>query len=105
MRDRERDPQPMGDLLRTLVAGRGWGERLMIGRLRDAWPEVVGEHVAARSEPLKLQRGVLTVRADGGAWATELTLLSGSIAERAQGFLGGGAVREVKVVTGPPPGA
>jgi predicted nucleic acid-binding Zn ribbon protein len=98
----ESDPKPIGDLLRTLVAGRGWNERMALGRLRDSWPDVVGSQVAARCEPVALTRGVLALKADGGAWATELTLLARSIAEKADSFLGGGAIREVKVSAGPP---
>jgi predicted nucleic acid-binding Zn ribbon protein len=98
----ESDPKPIGDLLRTLVSGRGWNERMALGRLRDAWADVVGANVAARCVPVGLSRGVLAVKADGGAWATELTLLARSIAQKADSFLGGGAVREVKVSAGGP---
>jgi hypothetical protein len=75
---------------------------MAFGRLKDAWLEVVGPQVAARSAPVGLARGVLSIRADGGAWASELTLLARSIVEKADAFLGGGAVREVRVSAGPP---
>lgn len=88
----------MADLVSKLVAGRGWGERMALGRLRDAWASVVGAEVAARSEPIRLLRGTLTVRAEGGSWAAELTLLSARLAERADAFLGGRPpVKQVKV--------
>ena len=73
---------------------------MALGRLRDAWADVVGEHIASRSEPIRLQRGVLAVRVEGGSWAAEITLLAGSIVKKADGFLGGGLVREVKVHAG-----
>ena len=94
---KERDPKPLGDLMQLLVAGRGWGERMYLDRLVQAWPEVVGPQIAARSEPVRLAQGVLTVRADPGAWAAELTLLGPSLAARASEALGEGAVREVRV--------
>lgn len=100
---RDRDPKPLADLLPTLVAGRGWGERLALGRLREAWAEVVGPQVASRSEPVRLARGALTVRAEAGAWASELALLAPSIVQRADRYLGGGLVRELQVVTGAAP--
>ena len=96
------EPKPLADLLRTLVAGRGWSERMALGRLRASWADVVGGQVASRCEPVGLFRGVLAIKADGGAWATELTLLSRSIAEKADSYLGGGAVKEVRVSAGPP---
>lgn len=97
----ERDPKPLGRLVEVFVSGRGWGERMALGRLREAWARVVGDLVAARSEPVRLYRGVLTVRAHGGAWATELTLLAASITAKSEAFLGPGSVREVRVVAGP----
>ena len=98
----ESDPKPVGDLLRTMVEGRGWSEHMKFGRLRDEWARVVGADVAARSEPVGLKAGVLSIRADGAAWATELTLLARSIVEKVDSYLGGGVVREVRVSAGPP---
>jgi predicted nucleic acid-binding Zn ribbon protein len=95
------DPRPLGELLPILVAGRGWRERMALGRLRERWAEVVGERVAARSEPVRLARGVLTVRAQGNAWAAELTLLASVIASSADRFLSGAGIRDVRVVGGP----
>lgn len=93
-----REPKPLGDLLPTLVAGRGWGERMALGRLRDGWAAVAGEHIARRSEPVKLFRGTLTVRAEAGVWASELTLLAASLAGKADAFLGGsGTVKQVRI--------
>jgi len=72
------------------------------GRLREEWAEVVGPDVAARSTPVALSAGVLSIKADGAAWASELTLLARSIVEKVDSYLGGGVVREVRVSAGPP---
>ena len=98
----EGDPKPLGELLSSLVSGRGWDEHMRFGRLRDEWASVVGPDVAARSTPVALSAGVLSIRADGGAWATELTLLARSIVDKVDSYLGGGVVREVRVSAGPP---
>jgi predicted nucleic acid-binding Zn ribbon protein len=98
---KEREPKPLGDLVPLLVSGRGWGERLAIGRVKEAWETIVGPAVAARSEPIRLARGTLTVRADGNAWAAELTLLAASLAAQVNAFLGGDrVVREVRIAAG-----
>ena len=75
---------------------------MRIGQLRERWAEVVGPEVAARSTPVALNAGVLSIRTDGAAWASELTLLQRSIAEKVDSYLGGGVVREVRVSAGPP---
>ena len=98
----EGDPKPLGELLSTLVSGRGWDERMRFGRLREEWADVVGPDVAARSTPVALNAGILSIKADGAAWATELTLLARSIVEKVDSYLGGGVVREVRVSAGPP---
>jgi predicted nucleic acid-binding Zn ribbon protein len=99
---RERDPAPISEALQDLVVERGWEGNLALGRLRAQWPEVVGEQVAARSEPIKLEDGRLTIRVEGGAWAAELALLGHSLATAAARFLGHDLVREVAIVAGSP---
>ena len=95
---RRSDPTPVGEILRGIVSGRGWPEHLAVGRLRTGWGEVAGPLLAARSDPVRLSDGVLTIRADPGAWATELSMLAPRIAAKADAHLGGGLVREVRVV-------
>jgi len=96
----EREPKPLGRLVQMLAAGRGWNERLAIGKLSESWAQVVGERVAGRCEPVSLFRGELTIRAEAGAWANELTLLGSTIARAVDEHLGGGMVRSVRVVAG-----
>ncbi|HVL33416.1 MAG TPA: DUF721 domain-containing protein [Actinomycetota bacterium] len=96
-KDRERDPLPMGDLLRTLVAGRGWSERMALGELREGWAGIVGPSIALHSEPSSFARGVLTIVAEA-TWATELTLLGPQIAARTKEHLALERDVEVKVI-------
>jgi predicted nucleic acid-binding Zn ribbon protein len=75
---------------------------MKFGKLLEDWAVVVGPNVAARSTPVSLKAGILSIRADGAAWATELTLLGRSIVSKVDSYLGGGVVREVRVTAGPP---
>jgi len=43
------------------------------------WEAAVGTRIAARARPIKLERGVLLVRAASSTWAQELALLSEAI--------------------------
>jgi predicted nucleic acid-binding Zn ribbon protein len=97
---KDRDPTLLSDAIKDLSVQRGWDSVLALGRLRAQWLAVVGEQVAARSEPIRLENGRLTVRVEGGAWAAELALLGHSLATRAVAFLGEDLVQEVAVVTG-----
>jgi hypothetical protein len=49
---------------------------------RDAWEEAVGSRIARRTEPLRIDRGVLWVRVATSAWANELSLLTHDILEQ-----------------------
>ncbi len=89
-------------MLQGLVSERGWDRKLALGRLRTRWPDVVGAQIAARSEPIKLEGGRLTIRVEGGAWAAELALLGHSLANAAAAFLGRDLVHEVAVIAGSP---
>jgi hypothetical protein len=43
------------------------------------WQEAVGPRIARRARPVRLERGVLTVRAATSVWAQELTFLAPTI--------------------------
>jgi hypothetical protein len=44
-----------------------------------AWEEAVGSRIARRTQPLRVERGILYVRVANAAWANELSLLSNDI--------------------------
>ena len=95
---RERDPVKIGALLGRMVEREGWRGRLAVGRLREGWTAIVGDQIAAKSMPGKLSDGVLLLFAESGPWAAELALLAPRLAVKCDAYLGGGLVREVKVV-------
>lgn len=47
-----------------------------------SWTAAVGKRIARRTQPLRLERGVLYVRAATAAWATELSFLAETILEQ-----------------------
>jgi hypothetical protein len=47
-----------------------------------AWHDAVGDRIARRARPMRLERGVLTVRAATAVWAQELTFLAPTIIAR-----------------------
>ena len=93
-------PAPLQELLANLSSRRGWGRRLESARVHDHWEEIAGAQVAAHTEPVRLHGGVLVVRAESSAWATQVRYLSGELAARANAVLGAGQVERVVLVTG-----
>jgi predicted nucleic acid-binding Zn ribbon protein len=74
-----------------LVDQRRWRDPLSIGSVIAAWPQVAGAEVAAHCIPERVEDGVLVVRADSTAWATQLRLLASTLVARLNEELGGGA--------------
>ena len=81
-----------------LLLDRGWQVDVAVGSVMGRWPEIVGPEVAQHCAPVTLREGVLTVRADSTAWATQIRLLTSSILGRLEGEVGKGTVSELRVV-------
>lgn len=60
-------------VLRGLQATHVWQEIQQWQVLLDIWPQVVGKKAAAKTRPLYLQRGILTVAVPNASWAQNLT--------------------------------
>ncbi len=91
------------DLLANATKGLGIPSPEATGRVWARWKEVVGPDVAAHAEPTSLRAGVLRIRADSPAWATEIGYLAAEIRSRVNAVTGQPLVKEVRVWTGPPP--
>jgi predicted nucleic acid-binding Zn ribbon protein len=95
-----RDPQLVGTALSRLVAERGWQEAVAVGGVIGRWDAVVGAEIATHCRPETFEDGVLTVRADSTAWATQVRLLTAGLLRRLAEEVGEGTVTKV-VVRGP----
>jgi predicted nucleic acid-binding Zn ribbon protein len=96
-----RGPTRFGSELSSVVSGRGWGSRLEGAAIFGRWEEIVGAELARRCQPVRLAGGVLLVRAESAAWATQVGYLAHGIVTRTREVLGSGMVRTVKVTVGP----
>ena len=101
MRDGDTDPVRLGALLGSFGRTVGVEHPVEAGRIWRGWDEIVGPSVADHAEPTSLRRGVLRVRTDSPAWATEIGYLAGEILRRANEHVGKVVVEEVRVWTGP----
>lgn len=93
-----RDPKLLGDQLDQFVTERGWAVDVAVGAVIGRWSQIVGPEIAQHCAPVDFVDGVLTVRADSTAWATQLRLLSSSLLARLAQDVGEGTVAELRVV-------
>ena len=69
----------MGRALDRLMRNLGSPKVETVRSVFDRWPDLVGEQVAARSQPIALRDGVLSVGVDDPAWATQLRFLEAEL--------------------------
>lgn len=74
-----RDPRGIDDILDGLTDKLGWTSPLARAELLGSWAELAGAETAQHSEPVAIEEGVLLVRCDSTAWATQLRMMRGQI--------------------------
>ena len=94
----DRDPQLLDLTVGRLVSDHGWETDLAVHGVFGRWAEIVGDEVAAHCLPESFTEGKLVVRTDSTAWATQLTLLAGTVVRRLNEDLGDGTVRVIDVL-------
>lgn len=92
-----RDPALVGDQLDRLMADRGWQLDVAAGAIMGRWPQIVGADIAEHVTPVAFELGVLTLRADSTAWATQMRLMSSAVIGRIDEEAGPGTVVELTV--------
>jgi predicted nucleic acid-binding Zn ribbon protein len=75
----------------------GWQVDVAVGGVLGRWTTVVGSQVAEHCAPESFTDGVLMVRADSTAWATQVRLLVPMLLGRLGAELGDGVVTKVQV--------
>jgi predicted nucleic acid-binding Zn ribbon protein len=87
----------MSAFLKDAARSLGVSSALDLSLLQGQWVFVVGPELARHCRPVALERGVLVVVADHGAWAAELRFHAGSILARAASLVDGVSSVSVRV--------
>jgi hypothetical protein len=91
-------PVPVGEAIAAVGEELGMGDPRTVGRLEQAWPDLVGPAIAEHARIRSLRGGVLTIAVDAAPWATQLRYLESEIVDRAAELLGTGAVSRARIV-------
>jgi hypothetical protein len=83
--------------MRSLGAPEASGVHLVF----DRWPEVVGDSLAARTRPLKIDGSRLVLAVDEPAIATHVRFLQAELLDRLAELLGPGRVTALDLRVGP----
>jgi hypothetical protein len=88
MAKREDRPHPLTEDLDVALRKLGAHPETVPLAVLRAWPGVVGEHAAQKTQPVRLARGRLTVHATSEVWVTELFADATSILARLETRVG-----------------
>jgi predicted nucleic acid-binding Zn ribbon protein len=98
-----REPARLRELLEPQARRVGIESGVLVGRVWELWPDIVGPDVAAHAEPTSLRKSVLRVRTDSPAWSTELSYFADELRKRINDAVGSALVTEVRVWSGAGP--
>lgn len=92
-----RDPMALTDAVGALIDQQNWRERTRLAAALARWSDIAGPDVAAHVVAESFDEGVLTLRADSTAWATQMRLLLPTIRTRIDAEIGRGVVADISV--------
>lgn len=91
-------PTRLDKALQDLIGKLGIRARLQEYDAVQAWPEVVGAHIAGVTEAKSIRQGVLVVHAKHPVWRHELSLRKGELRDRLNERLGNAVVKDIRFV-------
>lgn len=98
----ERDPSLLGGSIKKFILNKGWDLQVATGKIQANWEEIVGpalaQHVHIETFDLSGKQPRMVLRADSTAWATQVRLMTTTIAERIDQELGDGRNTEVTIL-------
>ena len=93
-----RDPAAFGVLVRSWVKQNGNPAELAKATVVARWAAIVGADLASHCQPVDLVDGVLSVRAESTAWATQIRLLAPTMLAKIAAAVGANQVRSIRTV-------
>jgi hypothetical protein len=97
---RHKAPEQIGAAMQPLLDRIDREGHFAIVRLAKAWPEIVGETIARRTEIVSLKFHTAVIKVSTAMWIQELSHMRMQILERVQQTLGDDSVHELRFVRG-----
>ncbi len=85
----------LGESLAELISNLQIEKPLKQGQVLDVWYEVVGQKVAKKTEPIKIEHGKLFVRVTSPSWRNELQFYKRQIIHDLNEQVGEQIVKEI----------
>ncbi len=105
-------PQPIRSILEQTIKSLEIDIPLKTYSVLGAWNEIVGESVAAHSQPHSIRNRILFIDVSHPTWMQQLQFLKPTLLEKVNAFLGESLIRDIRFKLGkifsnvsPPPKA
>ncbi|MEZ5341167.1 MAG: DUF721 domain-containing protein [Acidimicrobiales bacterium] len=95
------EPPTIGQSIEHFLSLMGAPAVSTITTLDEYWPDIVGPALAARSRPIEVLDGVLTVGCDDSAWASQIKWMDSSIRTRFAELFDGLVISRIQVRVAP----
>ena len=96
------DPVSVGDAAAMVGAELGLAEPAVFTKVIEAWPDLVGDALAAHSRVRSVRNGVVEIAVDSPAWATEFRYREREVVELVSRLVGADVVGSVRVTVEAP---
>ncbi len=93
-------PQPIAGVIESLMGSLGLLKRYHGWLVVNRWPEIVGEHLARRTEAIRFEDGILYVAVPDPSWRQELAMQTENILREIRNLPYGRAVKQLRLVHG-----
>ncbi len=97
MSPHRRSPRRVANALDVIV--EQLAPATLLADVQRAWPDAVGESIAAQAQPTGERGGAITISCSASVWAQELDLMSPQIIERLNARLRRGRVERLRCVS------
>ena len=94
---RKIDVPSLGAQIKKEISHRGWKHELAHGWVMGNWENLVGERIAAHTQPQKIKDKIVYISCDNSTWATELRYLQREILRKIADRLGPDVIAELRI--------
>ncbi len=96
---KKRDVTPLegiSGILDTYIKNSEMGHKLRRFSLFNHWPEIVGKEISDKTKPEKIFKGILYISVENPTWASELTMMSGTLIAKINTYIGEEIINQLR---------
>jgi len=90
--------QQLNSIINAFLKNAGLEKGVTQNKALLIWSDVVGSTIAEKTNPEKVEHGVLTVKTDNPSWRQELVFKKHEIIDKLNQKLGKNTIREIKFI-------